>query len=452
MTGKTFDILVHEDDRKKILANFRERLVGGGIPDEYRFVTKTGEVIWGRVISHPDYHGDKIAGLHGLIIDITETKSVSEEREKEVRLESIGILAGGIAHEFNNILVSILGNISLARTFLGDNDNTQLILADAEDACNQAKNLASQLLTFAKGGAPVKQTADLYELINESTRFTLHGSNVKCKISLPDDLHPVNIDTAQINQVLHNLLINAMQAMPDGGIIEINSENVSLRSDSTMPLDEGKYVKIRVADQGSGIAPENLQKIFDPYFTTKKQGSGLGLSLSYSIIHQHGGHITVMSEKGSGAVFTMYLPVSKDAPETTTPTPKKTPSRTGRILVMDDEKSVRIIVSRMLNALGHEVVCAEEGMEAVGLYKSALDDGRRFDVVIMDLNVPGGMGGKEALKRILEIDPTACAIVSSGYSNNPVVAEYEKYGFSGNISKPYSMTTLKELVNDLLSR
>ncbi|MCP4149588.1 MAG: PAS domain S-box protein [bacterium] len=392
---------------------------------------------------------NEIIGVVLVIKDITERKKIEEEIFKAKKLESIGVLAGGIAHDFNNILTGILGNITLAKMSLERGKNVADKLLNAEKAALRARELTQQFLTFSRGGAPVKQTASVVELIEESIRFILRGSNVKSDISIPQDLWPADIDKGQINQVINNMIINASQAMPDGGTVTIHGENFIANHAANLPLEPGKYIKIVIIDQGIGIPPENQKKIFDPYFTTKEHGSGLGLASSYGIIKKHGGHIYVNSTPGNGATFTFYLPASdEDIEETKTLTIKK---GHGRILLMDDEEVVRESTAEQLRHLGYEVETAENGEELLELYTDEEEIGETFELVIMDLTVPGGMGGEKTMEYLLEMNPDVRAIVVSGYSNNPVMADHKKYGFSGVVKKPFKIEELSDEVQRVLS-
>ncbi|MBA7519214.1 Sensor kinase CckA [subsurface metagenome] len=384
-------------------------------------------------------------------LDITERRMMEEELLKAQKLESVGFLAGGIAHDFNNILTSILGNIEIAKMGLYQDNKITERLTKAEKATLQAKNLTQQLLTFSKGGVPVKKVVSVSELLRESANFALRGSNVRVKFSSPDNLWSVEVDEGQVSQVISNLIINADQAMPKGGIIELFAENVTAAAEDSLPLKNGKYVKISIKDHGTGISEEHLPKIFDPFFTTKKKGSGLGLATSYSIVKKHGGCITAESQLGAGTTFSIYVPATK----------KKIPEQgyskerilfgKGRVLVMDDEEPIRELVAQMLSHCGYEVTTVKDGVEAMELYKKERDNGRPFDVVIMDLTIPGGMGGKEATQRLLEIDPGVKVIVSSGYSNDPIMADYKKYGFCGVIAKPYRIKELSEVLKKVIT-
>ena len=383
----------------------------------------------------------ELRGIIGVSADITERRQLEADRTKMQKLESIGVLAGGIAHDFNNLLTAILGNISLTKMFVRALPNAMTVLEDAERAVWRARDLTQQLLTFAKGGAPVRKPGELAPLIVETVRFTLTGANVGCNFAIADDLLPVSFDAGQMTQVLNNLVINAKQAMPAGGTIDIAAANTHLTDDALPPLAAGRYVKITVADRGSGIAPEHLPKIFDPYFTTKQRGSGLGLATSYSIVARHGGHIAVESALGRGSTFTIYLPAT-DEQVAAAVLPALPAAGSGRILLMDDDASVRDIGAQLLASLGYEAVTASDGAEALSRYAAAQREGRPFAAVILDLTIPGGIGGVECLVRLRDLNADVRALVSSGYSNDPIMAEYARHGFAGVIAKPYRLEEL----------
>ncbi|RKY87781.1 hypothetical protein DRQ09_03920, partial [candidate division KSB1 bacterium] len=389
--------------------------------------------------------------IQGILRDITERKKIEEELLKAKKLESLGILAGGIAHDFNNILTAILGNISLAKLYVSSNEKVHKLLSKAEKASIRAQDLTKQLLTFSKGGAPIKKTANIVELIKDSASFALRGSNVKCNFSIPQNLWTADIDEGQISQVIYNLVINANQAMPNGGTINIKVENTILNNEYPLPLKEGKYIKISVEDNGIGIPEEHLQKIFDPYFTTKEKGSGLGLATCYSIIKRHGGLITVESKPGIGTIFYIYLPASQKEVSEKKSVEKKPLKGNGRILIMDDDEIVRNVIGSMLKHIGYDIEFAKDGNEAIELYKNAKNSGVPFNAVIMDLTIPGGMGGKEAIKKLIKIDPDVKAIVSSGYSNDPIMSSFKEYGFCGVITKPFKIEELNNILNEIIS-
>jgi signal transduction histidine kinase/ActR/RegA family two-component response regulator len=378
-------------------------------------------------------------------------KKMEEEVLRTQKLESMGLLAGGIAHDFNNLLTVIIGNISLAKTLAPDRETIQMVLKDAESASLRAKDLTQQLLTFSKGGAPLKKPASIAGLIKESVRFALSGSNVTHELEIPDDLWSVEVDEGQLNQVIHNLIINAEQAMPDGGAIKVKCENIQISGVHPVIKKEGKYIKITIRDAGMGIPKEYITKIFDPYFTTKQKGRGLGLAGVYSIIRNHDGHITVESEIGTGTRFDIYLPAS-GLPVTASEEKSEGITRgKGRILLMDDEEMVRIIAGRMLEHAGYDVEFAKDGHEAIYMYKKARSVQKPFDAIIIDLTIPGGMGGKETIKTLMEIDPDIKAVVSSGYSNDSILANYKEYGFRGAVSKPYLVRELIGVLHSVLN-
>jgi PAS domain S-box-containing protein len=396
-----------------------------------------------------DKNGE-VAGVEGTCRDITERKKIEEEHRKIEKLESVGIMAGGIAHDFNNILTAIAGNIALAKLSAYPENRLSEILKDAEKACLHAKNLTNQLLTFSKGGAPVKKITHVGGLLRDSASFALRGSNVKCIFSIPDYLWPVEIDEGQITQVIHNLIINAHQAMPDGGTIKVLAENVTAEVPDVLPIHGKEYIKVSIKDNGIGIPKEDIIKIFDPYFTTKQKGSGLGLASTYSIIKNHNGYIDANSDIGKGTTFNIYLPASREKPPFKDKKSDKILKGTGNILIMDDEDTVRKTVGKMMEHLGYEVEIVKDGHEAINLYKKAKESSQPFDTVIMDLTVRNGMGGKETIKNLLEIDPGVKAIVSSGYSNDPIMADFKKYGFTGVITKPFEIKELSEVLHKVI--
>jgi len=384
-------------------------------------------------------------GLNGtvhIMRDITDRKKMEEEILKREKLESVGVLAGGIAHDFNNILTAILGHISLAKNALDPEGEIAGDLTDAEKACRRATDLTRQLLTFSRGGAPIKKITSIADLIKDSATFVLAGTNSGVEFSFPKDLWPAEVDEGQISQVIQNLVINAYQAMPQGGIIKVGAENLEAPDLLHLPLMPGKYVKIFVKDQGVGISASLLKKIFDPFFTTKEKGNGLGLAVCYSIIQKHNGSIDVKSEPGTGTAFYIYLPASEKKISAQEEIELKPVKGTGKVLVMDDDENIREIAGRILKMLGYEVTFAREGNEALELCRQARKSEKPFDAVIMDLTVPGGMGGQEAIQKLREIDPEIRAVASSGYSDHPVMTEYKNYGFCDAIGKPYEIKGL----------
>lgn len=384
--------------------------------------------------------------------EIVQRREAEQELLKVQKLESLGILAGGIAHDYNNILTGILGNINLARMYPDQPERVSELLTEAENAALRARDLTMQLLTFSKGGIPVRKAMFIADMIMDAADFALKGSNVRCEFSIPDDLWPVEADPGQMKQVIHNLVMNAQQAMPDGGVIEVLCENATVTSDEGLPLKNGRYVKVSVQDHGIGIPKDHLGRIFDPYFTTKQKGSGFGLATSYSIIKNHDGYLTVESELGEGTVFYFYIPAAEREVSLEYESEGALADGTGRILVMDDEELVRNAARNILTATGYEVEFAEDGAGALELYKRAMNSEKPFDAVIMDLTIPGGMGGREAFTKLREIDPDVKAIVSSGYSDDPIMAKYSEYGFKGVVTKPYGVQDLISAVRRVLAR
>ena len=378
---------------ESVLNNFEAR-----VSFEAKFVHKDGrEITVEMSITHILDDNNQPSGvILGAVRDLTDRKQMTAELMKTQKLESIGVLAGGIAHDFNNILTAILGNISLAKTYIEAQESTEKALEKltmAEEASLRATNLTQQLLTFSKGGLPVKKVTSVSELLTKSARLALSGSNVRCEYSISDDLWLAEIDAGQINQVINNIIINATQAMPEGGIVRVCAENAMVRENSNIPLQPGAYIEISIEDQGVGIPPENLQNIFDPYFTTKQGASGLGLATSHSIIGKHGGYITAQSQPGHGAVFHIYIPASPEAVSSDKSVAEKeniedATIHKGRILVMDDEHSIREFISEVLISIGYTVTTAVNGIEAVELYKEAKESQRPYDVVILDLARP----------------------------------------------------------------
>ena len=392
----------------------------------------------------------RIIGVVLVFRDITNQERLENEAIKAQRLESVGTLAGGIAHDFNNLLTAILGNISLLRRHLEQTPGVEEYLLAAEQASLRARDLTRQLLTFSRGGAPVKQLVAVDRLLREAADLTMHGSNVRYDLQITEDLWPAEVDAGQISQVIGNLLINADQAMPEGGVIAIAADNVTLASRNLFHLPPGPYVRISISDQGTGIAPEHLDRIFDPYFTTKNEGNGLGLASCYSIIRNHKGGITVESEPGAGSTFTIHLPASDGKrPEKEEPRPAPEKGQ-GRILVMDDEEMIRTLCISILTSLGYEAVGTPDGTETLQVYREAMEAGEPFAAVILDLTVPGGMGGRETARRLLELDPDARLIVSSGYANDTALSEYREFGFRAILVKPYQVSDMAALLKEVL--
>jgi PAS domain S-box-containing protein len=450
--GKHFSIFYPEEDIEhgRPQHNLGIAVAEGRYEDEGWRERKDGSKFWGNVVitALRDEYGN-LRGFSKITRDLTERRKMEEERLKFSKLESVGILAGGIAHDFNNLLTGIMTAVSSTKIDPHISADAYENLTEAEKICIQAKRLTQQLLTFSKGGTPIKKLASIERIIRESVSLALRGSNVKCNISIEEDLWDAEVDEGQISQAITNLLINADQAMPQGRLINITAHNIDYSGDR-LPLKEGRYVRITVEDEGIGIPQEHIARIFDPYFTTKQKGSGLGLAVVYSIIKSHNGYIDVESQLGKGTRFHVYIPASPKRVEGERVERKKIWSGEGRVLIMDDEGIIRNAAGRALVRIGYEVEYAKDGAEAIELYTRAKDKNRPFDVVIMDLTVPGGMGGKEAIEKLISIDPDVRAIVSSGYSNDSVMSEYRRYGFKGVLSKPYSIGELTDTLHKVM--
>ena len=444
---------IHPEDRERLISVLKEVAEKKQAFDfEYRTVPIAGSerIIRVRGEVEHDETGAPVR-FFGTDQDITERRKLEEERLKVEKLESLGILAGGIAHDFNNILMAVMGNLSYAKMGMDRDSETYEVLQEAETASFRARNLTQQLLTFAKGGSPVKETASLSEVIRESGSFVLKGSNVRCDFTIPEDIWPTEIDVGQISQVTQNLIINADQAMPDGGVIKIKMENRLIEVKDALPLPDGKYIQVTIRDQGVGIPEKHLSKIFDPYFSTKDKGSGLGLATALSIIRKHGGHITANSKMGTGTVFYIYLAASEREMGEANAQEREFIKGHGRVLVMDDEEQLRNMAYLVLGRIGYSVALAKDGEEATEKYATAMKEGEPFDVVILDLTIPGGMGGRETIRKLKEIDPQVKALVVSGYSDDPVLANFRDYGFIGVVTKPFNLNKLSWVLHDVLT-
>ena len=452
---ETWERLVQPEDLLTAKLHIEDCLTGKEPKFEVEFRMRHKEGHWVYILSRAYTVRNQADGkpirLVGTHVDITERKKMEEEITKSQKLESIGLLAGGIAHDFNNILTIILNGMSYVGKYGKLEGKALKGLEDTKNVINHGKTLTQQLLTFSKGGEPIKKLASVSLFLRDSINFFLSGSNVRCEYFIPDDLWPAEIDEGQIGQVINNLIINAEQAMPNGGVLEAHAGNVELEDSKAVPLPEGKYLKISIRDQGVGISREHIHKIFDPYFTTKDGGTGLGLTTTYSIIKKHDGHITLGSEAGVGTTFTIYLPASDKELVIEEETSEKSSGRQkSKILLMEDEERLSKVVRDLLEDFGYEVEVARDGRETIELFNKTLASNHPFDAVVIDLTIPGGMGGKEAIKGLIEIDPDVKAIVTSGYSNDPVMANFKDYGFSGVIPKPYDVEELSKKLNEIL--
>ncbi len=453
--AEVFNIV--DRDTRQPCENPVEKVLASGkitaLPDHAVLISKNGQEATITDSGAPIRDKDgKIIGVVLVFRDITEQLLTEQELIKVKKIESIGVLAGGIAHDFNNILTAILGNIDLSLMDSSLTNETQNLLRKALAASQRAQGLTHQLLTFSKGGEPIKESASLADVVKDSADFILRGGKIYCNYYFPEDLWLVDIDKNQISQVVQNIILNAGAAMPDGGIIEVSSENLSPSSPISALLPKtGNYVALTIKDNGDGIPANIIDKIFDPYFSTKPEGSGLGLAITHSIIKKHGGHVSVHSTPGKGTAFTIYLPVSMQRFTTGNNAEQAGLSlRKGTIMVMDDDEQVRNISQAMIAMMGHKVMLAKDGAEALKLYTDSLDNHTPIDLIIMDLTIPGGMGGTEAVQKILTINPEAKVIVSSGYSNDPAMANFRDYGFCSAIAKPYKLAELEKAINEIL--
>lgn len=447
--------LMHIEDQQKVVDAMEASLVEDSPwRFEFRLRTKQGKYKWivgsGKVVEK-SAEGKPIraSGIH---LDISESKSLEEKRQKVIKLESVGILAGGIAHDFNNILAAILGNIELAAFRVRKESRTYNLLTHAQKATKRAAKLTQQLLTFSKGGDPVKETTSLEELVKDSADFVLHGAAISCEYKFDKDLWPVSADSGQLGQVIQNIVLNGIHSMTDGGTLQIRCENIEdSTAVETVSLPEGKFVCIAIEDSGGGMSAEVQERIFDPYFTTKPEGSGLGLAICHSIITKHDGQIAVESTLGVGTTFSVYLPAVSSAGNTPLEEyPLQTTVKGASILVMDDEEMIRDVAHGQLSLLGHDTTLVTNGDEAIKTFMELHNTSSSIDLVIMDLTIPGGMGGVEAARKLLELAPDAKIIVASGYSNDPVMANYSQFGFCAAIVKPFHLDELRKCIEGVL--
>ncbi|MFP4459842.1 MAG: PAS domain S-box protein [Candidatus Zixiibacteriota bacterium] len=453
---KTEDI-THPDDIEICIENLNAIRSGKASVRRYqkRYIRKDGEIVWTEISLRAIKDNDgNIIAISGVVNDITERKRSEEALRKYQKLESIGTLAGGIAHDFNNLLMSLFGNISIARSEIAGGHPAIEPLENAEKSMSRATKLTKQLLTFSKGGNPIIENVDMKHLIQESVKFDLSGSNVRAVYDIPNDLWNAKVDKGQIHQVISNLVINGAQAMPGGGHIYIKLENKVIADNDILNLKKGKYIKLTVRDEGIGIEEKNLERIFDPYFSTKQKGSGLGLATTYSIIKRHGGHISVKSKLGEGTIFSILIPATDKKPKKENAdiiSDEPVKSLEHKILVMDDDDMICEVVNAMLGRLGYNTTITNSGEEAIEEFRKAYLHQDPFGAVILDLTIPGKMGGQETVQEILRIDPDAKCIVASGYASDEALSSYQDYGFVGAAEKPYSMDKLKSILNSIFS-
>ncbi len=445
-TKRPFLEFIYPDDRHLLTENHARLIKGDLIQQRYEFrvMAADGRVYWVEINPVPIVWKGRPATLD-LLTDITERKRMQETLQRAQKLESLGVLAGGIAHDFNNLLTGIFAYIDLARS-VSKEAQTKEYLEATMATINRARSLTMQLLTFAKGGAPIQKTTPLVPFIQEAAQFALSGSNTSCKFFLAENLWSCNIDKNQIAQVIDNIVINAQQAMPNGGTIEIVAENISLEKKEHPPLDKGDYVKVSIKDFGIGIPKDIMPRIFDPFYTTKMKGHGLGLATCYSIITRHGGSIDVESEPGKGSTFHVYLPASLEAVAANAGTVSRHKG-SGTVIVMDDEEVIRAALRQMLGSLGYSVVCKNDGKDAIDSYINETRVNNQLSAMILDLTVPGGMGGIEAVREIRKLNKDIPIFVASGYADDPVIKNPIEHGFTAGISKPFTIAELSEMLN-----
>jgi len=453
LLDKNFDFLTIVDDvgKEYIKERSEKRKQRKRISKQFEFTarTKSGKILELEVNTSKIVWDGKPASL-GIIRDITRYKRLQEEAFKAEKLDSIGVLAGGIAHDFNNILSVLLGNVQLTKLKISKGEDIEKYLVRLEETISRATGLTQQLLTFSKGGEPVIEVASIKDLIMDVVPFILTGSNIKSEISIEDDLYLVEVDANQISQVLTNIVINAKQAMPDGGKLSVEALNVIIESGDLIDnLESGEYIKVSITDQGIGIPEKIIDKVFDPFFSTKSSGSGLGLATCYSIIQKHKGHITVSSVAGEKTTFTIYLP-GTDKELIKEQAVKINKVFHGHVLLMDDEDSVREFMNALLMEFGFTVNYAANGETTINLFKQTVESGSRYDLVILDLTIPGGKGGKEVIKDLIAIDPKVVALAYSGYADDPVISRPTEYGFKASFSKPFDIEKLVAVISSVI--
>ncbi len=463
--GKNIMAFIHPDDRAALAERLKERIQSDHIqPREYRLIHKTGEIRWIRSSSRPIVQNGKTVGVRGVFIDITQSKRLEEQLRQAHKMEAIATLTGGIAHDYNNLLAVIMGNLSLAREEAEPHSLMVEFLRQAEQASSKAKDLTHQLMILSRGGYPMKERGSIERLLKAIQGEMPAHESIEYGFFIQDDLWPVEYDSRQMHFAIKNVLINAVEAMPRGGKITVQAENQVIEAKgqgTASPLKEGKYVRISIKDEGKGIPEEHLDQIFDPYFSTKERGPqkgmGLGLTTAYAVVQKHGGRIMINSTIGVGTTVTIYLPASeggvwraeRDDVKAQSPITNHQ-STIQRILVMDDEESLRTLTLKMLEWLGYEAETVKDGVEAIETYKKHMEGGAPFDAVILDLTIKGGMGGDQAIKELIKIAPDVKAIVCSGYFNDPVLAHCAEHGFCGAMAKPYQMKDLERVLKEVL--
>ena len=442
---------LHPEDKDGLRAKFA-RLIekpGSQISAEYRIIHPDGSLHAYEATGTNLLEDPRVGGIVVNARDISHRRLMEQELQKHERLESLGVLAGGLAHDFNNLLTAVMGYVALAQKSQPEGSPAAQYLQRAESAARKTVDLTQQLLTFSRGGAPIKTTASIGEVVRESANFAVRGSGIRCELDLPEDLWPMAADVGQLSQVVHNLIINAVQSMPDGGTITVKCTNLEPAGENS-PLLQGPALQLSITDTGGGIPEDHLARIYDPYFSTKESGSGLGLAVVYAIIKRHEGDIRVVSSPG-GSTFTITLPALSDV-SVSLDEPELPPAHTtGRILVMDDEAIVRDVATAILTELGYEADGTSDGEQAIASYRQAMQADRPFDAVLMDLTVPGAMGGREAMTHLLEFDPGARVVVVSGYANDQILANHEEYGFVGQVRKPYGIEELAQVIGQAMS-
>jgi len=436
--GLPFDPLVHPDDREMVRECFRQTIAGNRSCFKTTVIDARGQTRALMVNTAPLVEGGRIVGMVGLGYDVTEKVRLEDELHKAQRIESLGLLAGGIAHDFNNILTAVLGGVTLARRKAGNDEQLAELLMLSEKACLRARDLTHQLMTFTRGGAPICRPADMAELIRETVRFVARGSQVRCDVQIEADLRLVSMDESQMSQVLGNVVLNGIQAMPSGGTLSIRARNVELVDvPQGSALQPGPHVCVEIADTGVGIPPEHAARVFDPYFSTKARGTGLGLATSYSIVRRHKGHLDFESTPGVGTTFRILLPATSQTTMPPSSRPKPGAPVRGRVLMVDDEPAVRELGALMLRGLGYQTDTVSSGEEAIERVRSAMERDEPFRAVLLDLTMPGGMSGRETARRLRQIAPDVALIASSGYSTDPIMSNHAAYGFDAAVPKPY---------------